>query len=289
ESVYSACRPGHDLQVFRRWYSQAGTPRVQVQLEHDPDNATATLTLTQSCPPVGIERLQNPLPEKLPLHIPMALGLLTPDGAPISPEGYAQRDGAAPGTVLLELTEQRQSWTFRGIAQRPVLSLLRDFSAPVIVEYDRPDTELALLARQDPDPFARWEAGQELLRRLLLARVGAILADGPAPSSDLVIDTWAALLADDTLSPAYLSRVLSLPAQRELLEQTEPMEPQAVVQAYQELKRELGRRLAAEWERRYETMGDTGEPYSPDPESAGRRALRGLALGFLRAGEHREA
>src|SRR5690606_33314061 len=107
--------------------------------------------------------------------------LLSPQGEPIIPEGAAQHPGAAPGTLLLELTGKRQSWTFHGVSQRPVLSLLRDFSAPVVMVHDRPDTELALLAGRDPDPFARWEAGQELARRLLLARVRAIIDGGPAP------------------------------------------------------------------------------------------------------------
>src|SRR5690606_24186727 len=157
--------------------------------------------------------------------------------------------------------------------------------APVVVEYARPDAELALLARRDPDPFARWEAGQELARRLLLARVRAHLTSAPAPAADTLADTWAALLQDTTLSPAYLARVLALPAQKELLEHTNPMEPQAVVHVHRELKAELGRRLAEHWQQQYDAMADDpAAPYSPDPESAGRRALRALALGYLLAG-----
>ena len=285
ESVYRRRNPGRDLQVFRRWYSQAGTPRVAVKLAYDPAAQACTVTLSQSNPPAGIELLQNPPAEKPPLHIPVAVGLLSAEGEVIVPEGVQAHPTGAPGTLLLELTQAEQSWTFRGVKERPVLSLLRDFSAPVVVEYARPDAELALLARRDPDPFARWEAGQELARRLLLARVRAHLTSAPAPDADTLADTWAALLQDTTLSPAYLARVLALPAQKELLEHTNPMEPQAVVHVHRELKAELGRRLAEQWQQQYDAMaGDPAAPYSPDPESAGRRALRALALGYLLAG-----
>ncbi len=289
ESVYRRRNPGRDLEVFRGWYSQAGTPRVHVDLQHDAATSTCTITLSQSNPPVGIELLQDPPVNKPPLHIPIAIGLLSPDGDALIPDGATIREGAAPGTLLLELTREQQSWTFHGIKHRPVLSLLRDFSAPVHIDYARNDGELALLARRDPDPFARWEAGQELARRLLLERVGAIIADCPKPDSQLLRDTWEALLQDSSLSPDYLARVLSLPSQRELLEFTEPMEPQAVVQAHRELMAELGEQLAPLWLRLYDANSDNGTPYSPDPTSAGRRASRGLALAYLLAGGYPDA
>lgn len=289
ESVYRARHPGRDLQVFRRWYSQAGTPRVSVQLVHDAAAGTCTITLTQSCPPAGIELLQDPPAEKPPLHIPVAVGLLTSEGDPVIPAGAAEQPGAAPGTLLLELTEKTQSWTLSGVKQRPVLSLLRDFSAPVIIEYERPDSELALLARCDPDPFARWEAAQSLARRVILAHVDAILNDTAVPDFAILRDTWAAVLQDDSLSPAYVARVLSMPPQKEVLEHTTPMEPQAVVRAHRELQAELGKALAPLWKQRYDATADDGSPYSPDPESAGRRALHALSLAYLMAGGHPDA
>ena len=286
DSVYKQRNPGRNLEIFRNWYSQAGTPRVAVGLQHDPATARCTITLTQSNPPAGIELLEQPPAAKPPLHIPMAIGLLTPDGKPLTPQGLPSMEGAAPGTVLLELTEQTKSWTFEGVREAPVLSLLRDFSAPIEIDYPREDEELALLARCDPDPFARWEAGQELARRHLLQRVAAIVNKADAPNSELLRNTWAGLLQDDTLSPAYLARVLALPAQRELLELTHPMVPQAVVQAHRELKAALGNTLVDLWKRAYDSCADGGAAYSPDPEAAGRRALRALALSYLLAGKH---
>ena len=289
EAVYSKRHPGRNLQVFRNWYSQAGTPKVAVKMEYDAATASCTITLTQSNPPAGIELLEQPPAAKPPLHIPVAIGLLTQDGEPIIPKAASPLDGAATGTLLLELTQETQAWRFEGISEMPVLSLLRDFSAPVEIIYSRSDAELALLARFDPDPFARWEAGQALARRHLLQRVQAIIGGGEEPSVELLRNTWASLLQDDTLSPAYLARVLALPAQRELLEHTQPMEPQAVVLAHRQLTAELGEQLVDFWQAVYQETDDTGSTYSPDAESSGRRALRALALNYLLAGGQSQA
>ena len=284
ESVYVQKHPGKNLGVFRRWYAQAGTPRVAVDLRYDADAHACAVTLTQRCDPVGIEKLQDPPAEKPPLHIPFALGMLDRSGAALKPE----LDGTARDTVLLELREAQQTWTFRNVPERPVLSLLRNFSAPVIVEYERPDTELMLLAGHDTDPFARWEAGQELATRRLLALVGA-LRQGQDPAADTaLVETWRRLLGDAALTPAYKARVLSLPAEKELLEKTSPMDPLGVVQARRQLRAQLGAALAPEWLSAYHSAQDAGD-YSPDPLSAGLRSLKNLALSMLMAGAHPQA
>ncbi|MGB6055667.1 MAG: aminopeptidase N, partial [Burkholderiaceae bacterium] len=153
---------GRDLKQFERWYSQAGTPRVAVSTHYDAQHQRFELTLAQSCPPTPGQ------PAKLPFHIPIAVGLL--DGAgrdlPLRLEGAAA-DGAAPTTLVLELTEARQTFRFAGVPQRPVPSLLRNFSAPVILDFDYSDDELAFLMAHDSDPFCRWEAGQRLAMRQL--------------------------------------------------------------------------------------------------------------------------
>ena len=168
EYVYTKSHPQRDLSVFRRWYSQAGTPRVQVTMSHDAGQQTVTLTLSQQTPLVGVEKIRKDFVKK-PFHIPFAVGLLSADGQPLalseindSASHDAAPDLAGEHTRLLELTEQSQSWTFTGIAAKPVPSLLRDFSAPVTVHYDWTAEELAVLAQSDPNPFARWEAGQAL-------------------------------------------------------------------------------------------------------------------------------
>src|SRR5690606_13905815 len=124
------------------------------------------------CAPVGIEKLQQPPVAKPPLHIPFALGLLNSKGQAIAL--HLDGDGQVSDTALLNLDTEKQSWRFTEVPEIPVPSLLRNFSAPVIVDYQRSDSELALLARCDTDPFARWEAGQELATRQILNMAAAI-------------------------------------------------------------------------------------------------------------------
>jgi len=151
-----------NLEVFRRWYEQAGTPQVCVKLDYDAGQQRCTLTLAQSNPPAGLEKQQTDL-HKPPLHIPFTLGLLDQDGQSIALSGEQ--------TATLELTETEQRWTFENIRAKPVPSLLHGFCAPVRVRYAYADAELALLCQHSTDPFARWEAGQTLATRQMLALV----------------------------------------------------------------------------------------------------------------------
>ncbi|MAK55411.1 MAG: aminopeptidase N, partial [Pusillimonas sp.] len=282
DAVYRANNPGKDLSIFRHWYSQAGTPRVSVEITYDAENQSCRITLSQRCDPVGVEKRQSPPAEKPPLHIPFALGLLSASGTPIP----LQTNSGTVDTVILDLTKQTQSWTFENIPSRPVPSLLRRFSAPVIVEYDYPNEELALLARFDTDPFARWEASQELATRYLLAQVAGKNAEN-APALPLLLDTWRTLASDETLSAAYLARALVLPSERILLEKCQPADPQAIVAARNVLRTKLGTALQDIWQHHYQNLSATlsQSTYAPDPVQAGQRALRNCALNYLVAGQ----
>ena len=285
EWSYGQRYPGKDLKVFRQWYTQAGTPHVGVQLVYDPLGQSCRVTLTQRCEPAGIEKLKNPPVHKPPLHIPFAMGLLSQDGQPMP----IFHGGESHSTIVLDLCQQEQSWTFTGIPSRPVPSLLRNFSAPVIVEYERPNNELVLLARHDTDPFARWEAGQELATRHMLDCVNAFQAGKAWPPADELVQTWRALILDTVLTPAYLTRTLTLPAKKELLEKTRPMDPVAVSAVHRQLHATLGAALGPMWLETYQGHNDVGSQYSPDSISSGRRALKNLALHFLASGGHAEA
>lgn len=280
DTVYCKNNPGKNLGVFRRWYEQAGTPRVTVSLEHDPQLQQCTLTLSQQCAPVGVEKLQDPVREKAPLHIPFALGLLSPDGQALALETNDQHGE----TLVLDLTVQSQRWVFNNITHKPVPSLLRHFSAPVIVDYPYTDAELALLARNDSEPFARWEAAQKLASRILL-RNATQSPDDNANLLNLLADTWQNLATDSTLSAAYKARLFTLPAERVLLESMPVMDPLAVSRARRDLRARLGQLLANEWQMLYADQAKllTGQAYSPDPASAGARALQNCALGYLAA------
>ncbi|AEC20089.1 aminopeptidase N [Pusillimonas sp. T7-7] len=285
ESVYARRNPGKNFDVFRRWYSQAGTPRVQVSLSYKAEDKTCTVTLRQHNPPVGIEKLNNPPQPKPPLHIPFALGLLGQNGQALA----ITHEDKVLNTVVLELCQEEQSWTFTHIPESPVPSLLRHFSAPVIVEFDHSDADLALLARHDSDPFARWEAVQTLASRQLLALVQAFSLNATPKIDPHFVATWRSLMDDTTLTAAYKARVLSLPSQRELLEKTSPMNPLGVVQASRYLRAELGKALAGQWLATYQAASDTDQPYQPDPLSSGQRALKNLALNYLMAAQHPQA
>ena len=275
---------GRDLAQFERWYSQAGTPRVKVQTEYDEVNRSYTLQLTQTCPATPGQR------HKLPMHIPVAVGLIDAQGNDLplrlkhdsAPDDHAIRP--LPTTMVLELTEHTQTFSFEGIEQAPVPSLLRDFSAPVVLDYDYTDDELAFLLAHDSDPFNRWEAGQRLMTRRLLA----LAADGvtldqryPADSLDqLITDALGKLLIDETLDPAFRDLVLTLPSESMLSEQVEVIDPQAIHQARRALRRFLAHSLRSELQQVYAANEVTG-PYSSEPQATGRRALRNNAVSYL--------
>ncbi|WP_165720634.1 aminopeptidase N [Bordetella trematum] len=280
EAVYQELHPGRDLAVFRNWYRQAGTPRVTVTLEHNAANRRLTVTLAQHCAPVGVEKRAGESLQKQPFHIPFALGLLDRQGRALP---LRLADAAPQDTVLLELREARASWTFDDIAEPPVPSLLRGFSAPVIVEYDWQDAELALLSAHDTDPFARWEAGQELASRQLLALTAQYQAGQPMQVAPAFVAAWHALLSDPTLDAGYRARALTLPAERTLAERMTAIDPCALAQARNHLRAELGRGLAASWQAAFAANQVSGA-YSPAPGPAGQRALKNLALAYLMAG-----
>ncbi len=285
ESVYIQQNPGKGLDTFRRWYSQAGTPRVKVDLDYNAETRTCSITLGQRNEAVGIERLQSPLLPKPPLHIPFALGLLDQQGKAIPLE----HDGKTAETVLLELTEEQQTWVFSNIPQKPVPSLLRNFSAPVIVDVERQEADLILLAQHDTDPFARWEAVQELATRQLLALTRSVGEEQQPEVDPRIIETWKRLLLDADLSAAYKTRILSQPTEKELLEKTSPMDPAAAVKASRHLRRQLGEALASDWLSVYRNSAGSDEQYTPDPLSSGRRSLHNLCLYYLMAAGHPEA
>lgn len=291
ESVYSQRNPGQNLDIFRRWYSQAGTPRVRVTLEHDARQRRCTVTLAQRCPPVGIEKRASASVDKLPLHIPFAMGLLDATGSPI-PLRLAGQTESSGDTVVLELTADTRQWVFEDVASLPVPSLLRDFSAPVIVEYAYSDEELALLLAHDTNAFARWEAGQELATRkiLELAQVWRRNAAGSTPASQalplpdirILVDAWRAVLEDPAVDSAWRARALGLPTEKTLAERMTEIDPAALAHARDHVRAKLGRSLAPLWHEAIMHNATPGE-YSPDPVSAGRRDMKNLALAYLMA------
>jgi aminopeptidase N len=272
-----------DLSQFERWYSQAGTPRVMATSNYDSAAETFTLELEQFCPPTPGQ------PLKQPMHIPVAVGLLNAQGDDLSLqlEGDERNDGEArslPTTIVLELTQSKQRFTFIGVKQPPVPSLLRNFSAPVVLEANYSDQQLAFLLAHDSDPFNRWEAGQRLATRRLLSLcnegIGPNQAYPVTSQDELLADALGQLLRDTSLDAAYRDLVLTLPSEVMLAEQVDVIDPDAIHNARCALRNYLSHVLRDDFIAAYNSNHQSGS-YSPDAVSAGRRALRNNSLGYL--------
>ncbi len=267
---------GIDLDQFMRWYSQAGTPRLRASGVWDAADATYTLTLAQHTPATPGQ------PDKLPLVIPVALGLIGPDGRdlPLRLDGEAQ---AGADTRVLSITEAEQSFRFIGVDAEPVPSLLRGHSAPVILELDEDDACLAFRMAHDADPFNRWDAAQRYAERVILG-----LAASPATAvPGAYVAAFRALLNNAALDPAFRAQAATLPTEAYLLERMSPADPVALRGALVAVMRRLGTELAADWLGLAEAMQVPG-PYRYHPADAGRRALTNLALRYLAAAGSRE-
>ncbi len=270
-----------DLTQFERWYSQAGTPRVAAETRYDAATKTFHLTLMQSCASSAGQS------KKLPFHIPFAIGLLDKQGRDLplhlASDGASKNNTSkaiAPTTLVLELTEPRQSFAFTGVESAPVPSLLRDFSAPVVLDFAYNDTDLGFLMAHDSDPFNRWEAGQRLAMRRLLH----LVESGPEAltntASDPLIENLGKLLQDKTLDPSFREVSLTLPSESMMSEQTEMVDPQAIHLARRSLYNKLAVSLRAKWLATYRANQDAGG-YSPDAAAVGKRGLKNLALAYL--------
>ena len=246
---------GVDLGPFKRWYHQAGTPEVTFETAYDAPARRFVLTIRQHTPPTPGQ------PEKAPLVIPIAFGLLGPDGAELP----------APNLLLADQAENR--FVFDSVPVPPVPALGRGFSAPVRMSGYTPD-QLRLLARHDPDPFLRWDAGQQY--------ASAALLDGRAEDPGLVEAAAAALDAAEA-DPAFAAEALSLPSESYLADQRAPVDPEALHRLRETARAAIGRALANRFAALYQRLTDPG-PYRIDGAAMGRRALRNTCLAYLVAG-----
>ncbi|QDL53853.1 aminopeptidase N [Rhodoferax aquaticus] len=263
------------LPQFKRWYSQAGTPRVAARGEFDAAAQTYTLHFSQSCAPTPGQA------EKAPFVIPVSIGLLGAASGNALP--LALQDGSVAGadSHLLVLTQATQSITFVNVAEAPVPSILRGFSAPVVLDYDYSDAELLTLLANDPDPFNRWEAGQRLALQSAIHSIAAHAdSTGVNGLNDAYIAAMREVLRHPTLDAAFKELVLTLPSETYIAEQLDVVDPQRIHSVREGMRLQLATALQADWEWAYATHKDNGA-YRPDPLSSGRRALAGMALSYL--------
>jgi aminopeptidase N len=265
---------GADLGQFMRWYEQAGTPHVRATGVYDADKQRYVLNLSQSCTaaPGG--------PDKQPYHIPVAIGLVGPDGHDLPLRMVGDSSGTVACQRVLSLHSAAQEFIFEEIAVAPVPSLLRDFSAPVVLDFAYSDADLAHLLAHDSDPFNRWEAGQRLACRLIIKATATLSAGGTPVWPDSFVQAAARVLAGADADPAFAAEALSLPGEATLAEQLDVVDPDALHAARNGLRRFLTEQLGAAFQACYERLAPR-DIYRPDPLDAGRRALRNLCLGYL--------
>ena len=268
------------LPAFKRWYSQAGTPHVHATGNYDAASRTYTLTLTQSCAPTPGQSTKEPF------VIPVELGLLSASGAALP---LQMADESAPGATsrTVVLTEPTQTLTFVNVDAEPVPSLLRNFSAPVVLDIEYTDAQLLTLLAHDADAFNRWEAGQRLaLRTAINVIADSAYATSASGSFDHhvlgadFVEAMRSVLRNPALDAAFKELVLTLPSETYIAEQLDVVDPQRIHAVREAMREQLALALQADWERVWEQNQDTGG-YRPDPVSSGRRALSGLALNML--------
>jgi len=262
-----------DLRKFSLWYGQSGTPRLTVDGNYDKASATFTLTIRQETLPTHDQ------PDKKPLIIPIAVGLIGRSGAELPLQVRGERR-QPESTMTLVLEEEQQSFVFESLPEEPVPSLLRGFSAPVKLDYPYTNSDLALLMAHDRDDFARWEAAQLLGQREILANV-ARLARGDHPVLDPELVAAIQYLLDDTVSdPALVAEALTLPGEDYLAEQMAVIDVDGIHAARKFVKSGLARALSQAFTHRYHSMAASGA-YCKTPEAMARRSLRNICLSYL--------
>jgi aminopeptidase N len=270
---------GADLRQFRNWYSQAGTPHLRVRDEYDQATHCYTLHVEQSCPETPGQA------DKLPFVIPLAIGLLGEAGnLPLRQAGSTPDPETSDNThTVLTINQFTQTFVFEEVAERPVPSLLRGFSAPVRLHYDFSKNDLCALMRRDADGFVRWDSAQALATLVIGEVEKQILTGAPLRVDPLLIEACGDLLRDDALDPAMVAEMLRLPSEQYLAEQASPSDGanvDSIHEARNVVRSTLGAALAEPLLARYQSLEYEGT-YAPDGDQIADRCLRNTCLTYL--------
>jgi aminopeptidase N len=256
---------------FMRWYSQAGTPDIKIAPHYDARAKTLTLDITQTVPPTPGQ------PDKEPMIIPLALGLIGADGEELP----LMLDGRPLERGVLELTQPNQRFVFSGVTERPVPSVNRSFSAPVKLSLPLDSADLRFLAAHDSDPFNRWQAVQTLAMTLLKYNVAALRAGAPPRQDDGLMAVLRGVLENAKLEPAFMALTLAPPSEADIARELGgDVDPDAVFAARRQLRSAIGTHHREALADTYRRMISPG-PYRPDAQGAGRRALKNICLDLL--------
>ena len=269
---------GVDLSQFALWYSQAGTPAVSAEGTYDADAGTFTLDLTQTLAPTpGQKQDQH---GKAPMHVPLGLGLLGANGADLPLRMEGENEAGATGMRVIHLTERRQSFRFVDVPSRPVVSLNREFTAPIRLDGLGSDDDRAFLMTHDSDPFNRWEAGQQYATRLILDGIADFRSGTATAVDQAFVAAVRSTLQRAGEDRAFAALAVTLPSEEFVADQMEIVDVEATHAARRQLRRGLAQALRSDWLSAYRDHEGDG-PFSPDAVSAGRRSLRNAALAYL--------
>lgn len=265
-----------DLLQFRRWYAQAGTPRIHVVENFDESKQQYTLELKQSCSPTPGQKVKDPF------HIPVRIGLLDSDGKAVSI--HSDSEGVQPGVsqieTVLNLKSGQQTFVFQQIKEKPVCSFLRRFSAPVSVQFTRPESELIFLMAHDTDPFNKWDAAQSIMSNELLRLIADYQEHKALVVRPELTQVFGDILKGDIEDRSLTALVLTPPSEIYLSGLMKTIDPTAIHQARRLLIRHLAEAHKQAWTEIYHSL-DKKVDYVVDQENVGRRSLRQLCLDFL--------
>ncbi|MFJ4140856.1 aminopeptidase N [Pseudomonas fragi] len=267
---------GADLSQFKRWYSQAGTPRLAVSEHFDAQQGTYSLTFAQSCPATPDKV------EKLPFVIPVELGLLDAQGGEIALQ-LAGETVASGTSRVLSVTQAEQTFTFVGVNEKPLPSLLRGFSAPVKLSFDYSRDQLMFLMQHDSDGFNRWDAGQQLSVQVLQELIGQHQRGEALVMDQRLVEALRTVLGNDQLDQAMVAEMLSLPGEAYLTEISDVADVEAIHTAREFARKQLADSLFDALWARYQANREVSKttPYVAEAEHFARRALQNIALSYL--------
>ncbi|KXF80631.1 aminopeptidase N [Enterovibrio coralii] len=259
---------GIDLGQFRLWYSQSGTPELTVSAEYQTDAKTLTLTINQKTPPTADQK------EKAPLLIPFDVELYAADGSVVELQCNNKKVSS-----ILHVTEETQTFVFENVSEKPVISMLREFSAPVKLNFDYSDEELAFLMVHARNEFARWDAGQMLLAKHIKQNVARIQQGEAFVLPGDVVDAFRGVLLDGKLDSALIAEVLTLPSENEIGGWFDVVDVDAINTVRTAIKHRFATDLSDELSAVYHTLNQ--EDYSIEHDAIGKRSLRNVCLGYL--------
>lgn len=263
-----------DPTQFKRWYSQAGTPELSIVASYDENNKIYALTIKQNCPATPGQ------PHKDPFYIPFAVGLLNNEGDDIALKLADDKNQNDISTSVLPITQTEQTFKFMNVNSRPTPSLLRDFSAPVKINYDYSDRDLQFLLAYDSDPFSRWDAGQQLSIRIIKRLINDFQQKKSLQLDQGYIDAWHSILDDKSIDKSFTALLLKQPSEMYLTELMDTIDVESIVAVRHFIPRELTKHLYDKFIHIYQENANH-KPYEYNQTAIGERSLKNSCLAYL--------